>query len=98
MKPKLSIVVGWVLLVLNAVVVGTPSAMCIAEVSRGGKIDDPHLFAGLLCFGAAWLLLLVVWLAAGHLNRPRARTSWYCLVLSLLVMVIVLGDPRRSQQ
>jgi hypothetical protein len=93
MKPNLSPIVGWVLLVLDAVVVGTPSAMVTAEAIGGGRLRGPRLMAGLWLFGAAWLSLLVVWLVAGHLNRPRARGAWLCLILSFVFFFGIALSP-----
>ncbi len=90
MMPKVSTIIGWVLLVLAAVVLGTPSAMVIAEVMRDGRLHGPRSVAALGVFGAAWLSLLVVWVVAGHLNRPRARVAYLCLLASLAIMAIAL--------
>jgi hypothetical protein len=93
MKPKLLTSVGWVFLVLDAVVLGTPRAMLIVEVGRDGRLHGPRVVAALWVFSAAWLSLLVIWIVAGHLNRPRARVAWYCLVASLAVMAALLLRP-----
>jgi hypothetical protein len=93
MNGKTSVLVGWVLTVLDTLVLGIPCTVLAVESGRGGRFHSPWTERVLISFGSAWLVLLVVWLAAGHLNARPARFAWYSLVLSLLAMVFVMGRP-----
>ena len=78
------------LTVLDTLVLGIPVSVLIVEGVQDGRLHQPQLGVTLSLFVAAWLVLLVVWLATGHLNRPRARVAWYCLLASLAAMAFVL--------
>jgi hypothetical protein len=93
MSYKASVLVGWVLMVLDTLVLGIPGAVLVVESARKGRLHSPWTESVLFSFGGAWLLLLVVWLAAGHLNTRRARLAWYSLVISLIAMVFAIGRP-----
>jgi hypothetical protein len=94
MTYRTSLLVGWVFTVLDTLVLGIPVAIVVVEIAREGRIDRPSFLTTLLYFGIAWLLLLVVWLAVGHLNPRRARFAWYSLVISFFAMFFVVMRPR----
>ena len=95
MSHKTSTVVGWVLLVLEALVLGIPSSVLVVECVRHGQFPRRGPWAETVEYFsvATWLVLLVVWLAVGHLNPRRARVAWYCLLISLAAMLFVYCRP-----
>jgi uncharacterized membrane protein YhaH (DUF805 family) len=95
MSHKASAVAGLVLTALDALVLGIPSAILVVERVQDGQFPGhgPWFEAVVYLSVASWLALLVTWLAVGHLNPRRARVAWYCLLLSLAVMLLVLLRP-----
>ena len=95
MSRKTSVLVGWVLLVLEALALGIPGSVLVVECVRQGKFPRRGPWAETVEYSsfATWLVLMVVWLAAGHLNPRRAKVAWYCLLLSLAAMLIVYLRP-----
>jgi hypothetical protein len=93
MSCRATALVGWVLTVLDTLVLGIPVAILVVEGAREGRIQGPSAVTVLFYFGSAWLLLLVVWLAVGHLNARRARFAFYSLVISLFAMACVMLRP-----
>jgi hypothetical protein len=93
MRGKVPVIVGLVLTVLDTLVLGIPGSILVVEAVREGRIGFDWTWPLIYGFAAAWLSLLVVWLAVGHLNRPRARVAWYCLLISLFAMLLAMGRP-----
>ncbi|MDB5352279.1 MAG: hypothetical protein JWN86_3526 [Planctomycetota bacterium] len=93
---KPSAVVGWLFTVLNSVVIGTPIAIVAAEAMRQGRLNRPTAVAALCVFGVSWVLLLIIWLAAGWRNPRRARVAWYCLLASLALMALIAMTPEQQ--
>jgi hypothetical protein len=89
-----SALIGWLFLILDTLVVGTPIAVLAAEVMREGRLTGKGgVETALGIFVSSWLLLLVLWLAQGRRQSPRASFAFRCLVVSLALMGFAIGRP-----